>query len=55
MGRPISDNPKIHKVTVRLDNSTNELLNQCCDSLNKSKAEIIRIGLNYVKKSLLEK
>lgn len=52
MGRPLSDNPKSYKITVRIDEETNNLLNECCEKLDKNKADVLRLGLNFVKSKL---
>lgn len=42
MGRPKSENPKNIKITVRLDEATDEKLTKIADKHNTTKAEFIR-------------
>ena len=44
MGRPISNNPKINDIKVRVDNETHDKLLQYCEKNGVSKAEAIRKG-----------
>ena len=44
MGRPLSDNPKGVKITVRFDNTTNAELEEYCSSTGLTKAEVLRQG-----------
>lgn len=52
MGRPLSDNPMGKRIGVRLDNSTLNTLDNCCEKLNQSKSEVIRTGINLVAETL---
>lgn len=42
MGRPKSENPKNIKITVRLDEATDEKLTKIADKHNTTKANFIR-------------
>ena len=55
MGRPLSDNPRNHKLFIRLTNEENDDLEKCCEIVNKSKAEIVRDGLKLVTDKILER
>ena len=52
MGRPLSDNPMGKRIGVRLDDATLNTLEKCCEKLNQSKSEVIRIGINLVAEKL---
>lgn len=47
MGRP-TDNPKDISLKIRLDKDTNKKLDECVQTLDVSKAEIIRRGIHKV-------
>jgi hypothetical protein len=55
MGRPLSDNPRNHKLFIRLTDKENEDLEKCCDITGKSKAELVRKGLNFITDKILER
>lgn len=55
MGRPLSDNPRNHKLFIRLTDKENEDLEKCCDITSKSKAELVREGLNFITDKILER
>ena len=55
MGRPLSDNPRNHKLFIRLTDSENEDLEKCCKITSKSKAEIVRDGLKLATDKILER
>lgn len=55
MGRPLSDNPRNHKLFIRLTDKENEDLEKCCDITGKSKAELVREGLNFITDKILER
>ena len=55
MGRPFSENPRNHKLFIRLTNEENERLEECCSKTAKSKAEIVRYGLQLATDKILEK
>lgn len=44
MGRP-TDNPKIEKITIRLDNECSAILDKYCKENGTSRAEAIRQGI----------
>lgn len=47
VGRP-TDNPKPHRITVRLDDGTYSKLNKCSEKLNISASEVVREGIENV-------
>ena len=47
IGRP-TDNPKPHRITVRLDDDTHIKLNQCCEKLDKGVSEVVRDGIDCI-------
>lgn len=51
MGRP-SNNPKGKPIHVRLDEKTNEILEEYCKQNKISKADGIRKGINKLEKDL---
>ena len=55
MGRPLSDNPRTHKLFIRLTDKENEDLEKCCGITGKSKAELVREGLNSITDKILER
>lgn len=55
MGRPLSDNPRIHKLFIRLTDEENDVLEKCCEITSKSKAEIVREGLKLATDKILER
>lgn len=55
MGRPLSDNPRNHKLFIRLTDIENEDLEKCCEITSKSKAEIVREGLKLATDKILER
>lgn len=48
-GRPKAENPKNIQVKFLVDKETVADLNFCCEKLNKTKSDIIRIGIQKVK------
>ena len=46
MGRPLEENPKDIKVTIRLDSMTMQKLNKLCKEKKLSKSELIRQLIN---------
>lgn len=54
MGRPFSENLRSHKLFIRLTNEENERLEKCCIKADKSKAEIVRYGLQLATEEILE-
>ena len=51
MGRP-TDNPKDISLKVRLDNDTAQKLEESSETLNVSKAEVVRQGIHKVHSGL---
>ena len=47
MGRP-TNNPKQHKVTVRLDNESKEILDLYCKQEKIEKGEAVRRGIRVI-------
>lgn len=48
-GRPKSENPKDIQLKIRADKQTIEDLDFCCAKLDKTRSDIIRIGIQKVK------
>ena len=48
-GRPKTDNPKDIQLKIRADKKTIEDLDFCCEQLNKTRSDIIRMGIQKVK------
>ena len=48
MGRP-TDNPKQHKITIRLDDETNEILDKYSNDNNIGRAEAARRAIRKLK------
>ena len=48
-GRPKTDNPKDIQLKIRADKKTIEDLDLCCERLNKTRSDIIRMGIQKVK------
>lgn len=53
-GRPRSDNPKNIQIKILADKDLAKDLDFCCERLNKSKSDIIRMGIQKVKESVSE-
>lgn len=51
MGRP-TDNPKNHKITVRLDDMSAEIMNRYCHQESIEKGEAVRRGIKELEKYL---
>ena len=51
MGRP-TDNPKQHKVTVRLDDESKSILDKYCEQENLEKGEAVRRGIKCLKSKI---
>lgn len=51
IGRP-TDNPKSHRITVRLDDKTYLMLQQCCEGLDLDVSAIIREGIFEIHQAL---
>ncbi len=48
-GRPKSDSPKDIQLKIRADKQTMDDLDFCCKELNKTKSDVIRLGIQRVK------
>lgn len=48
-GRPKTDNPKDIQVKIRADRQTVEDLDFCCEKLNKTRSDIIRLGIQKIR------
>lgn len=48
-GRPKTDNPKDIQLKIRADEQTMQDLDFCCEKLNKTRSDIIRLGIQKVK------
>ncbi len=51
MGRP-TDSPKNHKITVRLDDMSAEIMNRYCQQESIEKGEAVRRGIKELEKYL---
>lgn len=51
-GRPKVENPKDTMLRVRLDEEILRKLDKCAESLNMSKSEIVRKGIDLVEQSI---
>ena len=54
-GRPKSDNPKDLQIKIRADKETVDDLEYCCKQGNLTKSDVIRLGIQKVKKDLENK
>ena len=48
-GRPPVENPKNLLIKVRADRALMDDLDHCCKALNKTRSDIIRLGIQKVK------
>ncbi len=48
-GRPKAEHPKDIQLKIRADQKTIEDLEFCCDKLDKTKSDVIRLGIQKVK------
>jgi len=48
-GRPKAEHPKDIQLKIRADKKTIEDLEFCCEKLNKTKSDVIRLGIQKVK------
>ncbi len=44
-GRPVSENPKDYMLRVRMDEQTLQQLDECCETENLSRSEVVRKGI----------
>lgn len=54
-GRPKVENPKDIQLKIRADKQTMEDLDFCCEKLDKTRSDIIRLGIQKVKTELGKK
>ena len=54
-GRPKSENPKDIQLKIRADKQTIRDLDMCCDALQTTRSDVIRIGIQMVKDKVTEK
>lgn len=55
MGRPPADDPKVIPVKVRVGKQTDADIEYCSKALGKSRSEILRMGVELVKKQIEQK
>jgi hypothetical protein len=48
-GRPKAENPKDIQLKIRADKQTIEDLDFCCEKLDKTRSDIIRLGIQKVR------
>ena len=48
MGRPPSDNPLSERIYLRVDKETKKVLDECVETLNVSRSEVVRKGIYLV-------
>ena len=48
-GRPKVDNPKDIQLKIRADKQTIDDLDFCCEKLDKTRSDVIRLGIQKVK------
>ena len=53
-GRPVSDNPRKHKVEIRMNDEELERLDYCCNAVKMSRSKVIRTGVDNIYNSLHE-
>lgn len=51
MGRP-TENPKTRRLEIRLSESENKMLDECAERAEKSRTEIIVLGIELVHKEV---
>lgn len=54
-GRPKVENPKDIQLKIRADKQTMEDLDFCCEKLDKTRSDIIRLGIQKVKTEVEKK
>lgn len=54
-GRPKAENPKDIQLKIRADKKTIEDLDYCCAQLDKTRSDVIRLGIQKVKAEVEEK
>ena len=53
-GTKLTDTPKNIQLKIRADDQTMQDLEFCCEKLNKTKSDIIRLGIQKVKAEVQE-
>lgn len=48
-GRPKSENPKNIQLKIRADKETIEDLDYCCEKMDKTRSDVIRLGIQKIK------
>lgn len=48
VGRPVSKNPKINTIKIRMDNTEIKVLDECCKKLNLNRSDLIRQGIKAI-------
>lgn len=48
-GRPKAENPKNIQLKIRADKQTIQDLDYCCEKLDKTRSDVIRMGIQKVK------
>ena len=48
IGRPKSDNPKSEQIKIRATKADRELLEECCERLNKSQYDVVMSGIKKI-------
>ena len=48
-GRPKAEKPKNIQLKIRADEQTMQDLDFCCEKLNKTRSDVIRLGIQKVK------
>jgi len=51
-GRPKIENPKSERLSIRLDDESNKILNDYCEQENIKKPEAVRRGISKLKSDL---
>lgn len=54
-GRPKVENPKDIQLKIRADKQTMEDLDFCCEKLDKTRSDIIRLGIQKIKTEVEKK
>lgn len=54
-GRPKAENPKDIQLKIRADKQTIEDLDFCCEKTNKTRSDVVRLGIQKVKAEVEKK
>jgi len=54
-GTKLTDNPKNIQIKLKADKQTVEDLNFCCQELKLTKSDVLRLGIEKVKQSIIQK